>query len=59
LLLPQQQGRKAALDKLVNYACIKMNAIDCRKNLKWIEWALDYEAKCERIYRELPSFARW
>jgi hypothetical protein len=58
-LFPKTGGRYAALAQLVNYVNMKINAHLSRKEYRNVALAQDYEAHCERIYNQLPSFARW
>lgn len=53
-------GCVAAADGLMNYACNKRAAVSCRIQGK-IREALDYEAICDRIYREdiEPAVVCW
>ena len=43
---------------LNNYAWTKLIAMNCREIGK-IDKALSYEGICERIYNDLPEYARW
>lgn len=51
-------GRTKATKLLGCYACNKATAMRCRLNGK-INIALSYEDICDRIYEDLPAFARW
>jgi hypothetical protein len=51
-------GYIRAAKSCANYASNKAAAIDCRLR-GHINNALDYERICDRIYDELPAFARW
>ena len=52
------QGYVSATGDLRGYAANKATAIACRESGD-IEAALVYESICERIYNELPEWARW
>ena len=52
------KGYLSATVNLRNYAANKATAMDCRKRGD-IPTALNYEQICQRIYNELPAFARW
>lgn len=41
-----------------NYLWNKLTAINCRLSGK-IQEAMQYEAICDRIYKELPESAKW
>jgi len=51
-------GRTQAIKNYRAYAWNKITAIVCRSEGK-IDAALMYESICERIYKELPEFAKW
>jgi len=52
------RGYVAATRSLAHYAYNKSTAMRCR--LKGdINAALNYEAICERIYDNLPDYAKW
>ena len=44
--------------KLANYAANKATAMRCRLEGN-IQTALKYEQICDRIYNELPEWAKW
>ena len=52
------RGYVAATRTLKNYAANKATAMGLRAEGK-ITTAITYEAICERLYDELPDFARW
>ena len=52
------RGYVRLVKDLANYACNKSVAMKCRADGK-IQEAQMYEEICERIYTELPDFARW
>ncbi len=54
----RQQGYVSAARNLMHYAANKATAMKLRLAGK-IADALRYEAICERLYGELPDFARW
>ncbi len=58
-LFPQggRNTKRAAAD-LANYASNKATAMGCRGRGD-INNALQYENICDRIYSNLPAFARW
>jgi hypothetical protein len=51
-------GTRRAVADLANYAANKATAIACRMRGD-IQTALQYEDICDRIYNDLPAFARW
>lgn len=58
-LFPEKpQGYVAAAHTLKNYCANKAVAMKLRLEGR-IAVALRYEAICERLYKELPQFARW
>jgi len=54
----KQSGYVQATNQLKHYAANKATAMDCRKRGD-VSTALHYEKIAERIYSELPTFARW
>jgi hypothetical protein len=52
------KGFVRATKDLGNYASNKATAMRCRLDGK-INEALMYEGICERIYNELPEYAKW
>jgi hypothetical protein len=52
------RGYVAAARTMKHYAANKATAMGLRAEGK-IAVALTYEAICERLYAELPDFARW
>ncbi len=52
------KGTKLAAKALANYAANKGTAMQCRARGD-IATAQMYESICERIYSDLPAFARW
>jgi hypothetical protein len=52
------KGYVRATKDLGNYASNKATAMQCRLDGK-IDAALSYEAIAERIYNELPEYAKW
>jgi hypothetical protein len=52
------KGTRRATADLANYASNKGTAMQCRLRGE-IAAALQYEAICDRIYADLPSFAQW
>lgn len=52
------KGYVRATKDLGNYASNKAVAMDLRLKGQ-IQGALSYEAICERIYNQLPEYARW
>lgn len=58
-LFPDRQENYVRITKqLGNYAANKATAMRCRSEGR-IQAALTYEGICDRIYGELPEFARW
>lgn len=57
-LFPGQRGSQAATRQMVKYAAVKMAARQARGNGN-IEHALYFESMCDRIYNQLPGFAKW
>jgi hypothetical protein len=51
-------GTRIATRQLANYASNKATAIRCRLTGN-IDVALGYEQIADRIYKELPAWARW
>lgn len=49
---------RVATYELANYAMNKAVAMQCRVDGN-VAVAIDYEAICDRIYAELPEWARW
>jgi hypothetical protein len=54
----RQRGYVRAALKLKGYAWNKLTAIACRQRGD-IEAAMVYENICDRIYDDLPEFAKW
>lgn len=54
----KQSGYKRATADLANYAANKATAMLCRERGE-VESAQTYEGICDRIYRNLPDFAKW
>lgn len=52
------RGYTVAARNLAHYACNKAVAMDCRARGDILGAGI-YEGICERIYNDLPSFARW
>lgn len=52
------KGFIRAARNCAHYAYNKATAIDCRLRGE-IKVALEYEAICDRIYKDLPAWARW
>lgn len=58
-LFPEKpKGYVAATKDLGHYAWNKIAAMDSRR-MGNITGAQGYEAICDRIYQQLPAFARW
>ena len=53
-----RHGQILAVQDIRNYAWNKITAMSCRAEGK-IQSALFYEAICDRIYKQMPKFARW
>ena len=51
-------GHYRATANLASYASNKATAMRCRERGD-VEVALMYEGICDRIYKQLPTFARW
>ena len=51
-------GRLFVAKTLRNYCSNKATAMECRER-GWIATAIQYEDICERLYNELPGWARW
>lgn len=51
------KGTRKATRKLAAYASNKAAAMLCRE-MGNVSYALDYERICDRLYEELPAFAR-
>jgi hypothetical protein len=59
LLFPDRpKGYVSAARSLAGYASNKATAMSCRIEGK-IESALVYEKICDRIYSDLPDYAKW
>ena len=59
LLFPScPKGYVAATCKIHHYAINKLTAMACRLRGD-ISAALEYEDTCERIYKDLPKYAKW
>lgn len=57
-LYPGVRGARRAVANLANYASNKATAMQCRARGD-ISGAEYYENICERIYRDIPTYARW
>lgn len=59
ILFPEKpRGYVRATQHLANYACNKSVAMKCRLDGR-IQSALTYEHIADRIYNDLPEFAKW
>ena len=54
----RSKGHVQALGRLAGYAANKATAMRCRERGR-IQEALGYESICDRIYDDLPEWARW